>query len=1031
MNPMTVIHLISHNHWDREWIFTARYVNTWLVPFFENLFKMLQSYSGYRFVLDGQTLMIEDYLNQLPESARKAQEEKIRKYVKSGRLLIGPAYLQPDWGLVSGEALVRNFLIGHRMARRLGGVMPVAWMLDNFGQIAQAPQICRGFEIEGAFVWRGPELPPQEIKTEFWWESPDGSKILAIYLINSYRNAMTLALTREIARERILSQVQALLPLATTPNVLLMNGYEQVPWPDDILPILETLNRELEEMEPQMKCIQSTPTEYLEAIRRCNPDLPTLQDYFYSGKYAPILKGVFSSRMPLKLQNYICQQELERWAEPFATWAWLLGSPYPQNKLAEAWKTLLLNHTHDDICGCCIDPIARDMQDRFVQVHNTVTHLTEESLSTITQFIDTRKDNCTLALVVFNPSCHPRTEVLGLNIHLPRQIKSFSIINAQGKLVPYQMIKREEEYAQLYLLTEEVPSLGYKTFYLKPAGFNNEVSAKVHASEKDGTLENEWLKVQIQPNGSLTLTSKKTGKIYENLGYFEDGGDCGDTYDYSPPPRDVLITSLQEKAKITLELSGPLLARFRVQLTLNLPESLTKDRKRRKHKTRAFHVINYVQLRAHSPWVEVTTVFNNVVKDHRLRILFPTSIQAQYCCAGEPFDLAHFSLSSEEIHEEMPEKLKQLMLAGKYTVPVKTRVFQHFVSLQDEEKGLAILTSGLTEHEILQKNTIALTLLRSVGWLARADLPIRQGDVGPQIFTPEAQCLGAHTFSYAIYPYSGAQKETQIPKEAENHNLKLKAVQTVPRTGVLTGESSLIRWESQRPNHAFIMTALKQAEDGEGVIFRFFNACNQKASGELKIWPGAVKVFKVKLNEQIQEELDIKNGMVQVEARAKEIVTLKIVSKQNRDLKKHPTRTTAWILHSPIFEKKLPKVPQPPVITLQELQAEEKRARTLKEELERIKQKVQELEARVASSTDKAIPLLAKLQRMKAGMATLKRQYFEAHISVLLNRQLYTEQEIDRELREIGEEYCIARTIKRVNDFLCHYYEHLVGELNP
>jgi mannosylglycerate hydrolase len=114
----TTIHLISHNHWDREWIFTAKYANRWLPSFFDNLFSMLEKEPDYRFVLDGQTLIIEDYLQQLSPNEAAAREDDIRKYVGAGQLLIGPAYLQADWSLVSGEALVRNLLIGRKMAHR-------------------------------------------------------------------------------------------------------------------------------------------------------------------------------------------------------------------------------------------------------------------------------------------------------------------------------------------------------------------------------------------------------------------------------------------------------------------------------------------------------------------------------------------------------------------------------------------------------------------------------------------------------------------------------------------------------------------------------------------------------------------------------------------------------------------------------------------------------------------------------------------------------------------------------------------------
>ncbi len=430
MSDPTIIHLITHNHWDREWIFTARYANRWLPTFFDNLFIRLEAEPGYRFVLDGQMLIIEDYLQQLPPGEAASRARDIRRYVKKGQLQIGPAYLQPDWSLASGEALVRNMLIGEKMAREYGQVMKAGWLLDNFGQIAQAPQIFAGFGIEGAFVWRGIPFEPDDLKTEFWWEAPDGTRILGVYLLDSYRNAMVLNMTREIATERILSHTKMLRRYASTPNVLLMNGYEQVPVPDDVLGIIKEVNQEF---NPEMKAVQSTPPDYLCSVREAATDLPTLKGYFYSGRFAPILKGVYSSRSHLNQQNNECQRELERWAEKFNTFAWTYGFDYPEERFEMAWKTLLLNHTHDDLCGCCIDPIARDMQTRFDEVNRMAKILSSESLRAITKAVDTTGVADTVVLI-FNPSSRPRREVVGLSIDLPESIDSFHFKTERGSI---------------------------------------------------------------------------------------------------------------------------------------------------------------------------------------------------------------------------------------------------------------------------------------------------------------------------------------------------------------------------------------------------------------------------------------------------------------------------------------------------------------------------------------------------------------------------------------------------------------------
>ena len=207
MNKKYKVHIISHTHWDREWYLNSKYTNEWLLSFFDNLFSMLEKERNYIFVLDGQTAMIEDYFEELEKAGLNpdAKRVTIRTYVKQKRLFIGPYYLQPDWQLLSEESLVRNILIGSRIAEDLGGRMNTGWLLDNFGQISQTAQIHREFELKGLYVWRGVEMDPFDIHSEFLWESPDGTSIPSIYLLDSYRNVMRLAEYNKIMKQRVIN----------------------------------------------------------------------------------------------------------------------------------------------------------------------------------------------------------------------------------------------------------------------------------------------------------------------------------------------------------------------------------------------------------------------------------------------------------------------------------------------------------------------------------------------------------------------------------------------------------------------------------------------------------------------------------------------------------------------------------------------------------------------------------------------------------------------------------------------------------
>jgi mannosylglycerate hydrolase len=1026
MSQPTTIHLITHNHWDREWIFTAKYANRWLPTFFENLLAKLEDEPEYRFVLDGQTLIIEDYLNQLPADKAAARARDIRRFVKSGQLQVGPAYLQPDWSLVSGEALVRNLLIGDKMAREYGPVMKAGWLLDNFGQIAQAPQIFRGFGIEGAFVWRGVPYPPDQLKTEFWWEAPDGSRILGVYLLDSYRNAMVLSMTPDIAEERILSHAQLLRRFAATPNVLLMNGYEQVPKPDDILPILAEVNQKI---GPDMKAVQSTPPDYLTAVAQHDPDLPTLNGYFYSGRFAPVLKGVYSSRSYLNQQNNECQRELERWAEKFNTFAWAYGFDYPEGRFEQAWKTLLLNHTHDDMCGCCIDPIAQDMQTRFAEVNRMARVLSSESLRAIVQAIDTTAVAAAVtAVTIFNPSSRPRREVVGLSLEIPEAIEEFHIRDAHDHVIPYQLVSRIGDKTDIYLWTSHViPAVGYRTYYVVPGTEACEAHPRVTASAADCTLENEYLHLQINENGTLTLREKIHDDLYENLGYFEDGGDAGDTYDYSHPATDRVITSLDRKAAITLETTGPLLARFRIELTLDLPRSLNADRSARRGKTRPVKIISFVEMSAQAGHVEITTQVNNVVKDHRLRVIFPTGIETDFSHAGMPYDVAQFPIVEPE-ENDVPPHMQDLMLAGRYTAPVNTRPFQNFIALTNSDSSFSLFSQGLSEYEIMPDQTaIALTLLRGVGWLARPDLLTREGDVGPHIFTPEAQCLGWHTFAYAIYPHGKDLTAANPHFESDRHVLKFRALQTNTHSGRLPDEFSFFAWAGEETFGAFKLTALKQSEDGRDLIARFYNALTRPVAGAVRLGAKVKAAWRTNLNEENQASLPVTDNTIPVQVGGREIVTLRLRLEPEPvigDFWRHPARVLPQLLPPAEVDDR----PVPPVLTEADVAREQARAEQLAAALQAIRTETDVLQADLDRRARPDIAQLTLLQRLKGRQATLERQYYEAQISALLNRQLLVTHQMESHLHDIGESLNWARVHKRVGEFLIHYYEGLLDK---
>ncbi|MBE9506429.1 MAG: hypothetical protein IMY86_00130, partial [Chloroflexi bacterium] len=438
---MTKILVVSHTHWDREWYHSFQQFRARLVEMMDALLALLEKEPRFdSFTLDGQAVLLEDYLEVRPEKRAEIQER-----VQEGRLLIGPWYTSPDGFLVSAEALIRNLMSGHRFAAEFGRAMEVGYLPDSFGQMAQLPQILQGFGIGAAVLWRGVGDEPGQ--TEFRWRAPDGSTVLAVHLPEGYGNGADLPAEQEALVKRLAGVREPLAARATTDHLLLMNGGDHK-WPQENLPqVLALANEALE----NATLVQSTLPDYIAAIEEADPPLPTVEGEQRCAKYAYLLPGTLSSRMPLKQRNAALQTLLERWAEPFATWAALATTDKPANLqtcnlqplIWQAWKYLLQNQAHDSICGCNIDPVQRDMEVRFAWAEEIGEEVVRRSLQAIARRIDTTElAEALTSVVVFNPLGVPRSDVVTVSFQPLTSLEegTFAVADSEGRTVPHEML---------------------------------------------------------------------------------------------------------------------------------------------------------------------------------------------------------------------------------------------------------------------------------------------------------------------------------------------------------------------------------------------------------------------------------------------------------------------------------------------------------------------------------------------------------------------------------------------------------------
>ncbi len=899
--------MVCETHWDRAWYSPYQEFRIRLVRLIDRLIDLLQRDPEFSsFMLDGQMIPIEDYLEIRPE-----QQPVLRELVKSGKLFVGPWYVLADEYLVSPESLIRNLMLGLKMAESLGGttgtIMKEGYVPDAFGHIAQLPQILKGFGINSAVFWRGVGDEGEELGTEFWWRAPDGSQVLTIFMIDGYHNAANLGFPMrwgdpsamefdmDMAINQLKEAITTLTPYVHTPFLLLMNGIDHSEAQPEVPQIIQRANEVLEDVE----IIHGNLPDYIQRVRAAAPELPVFEGEFNRGRYALILQGVYSARMYLKQANEQVTTLLERYTEPIAVWASLLGGPYPRDFLWTAWRWLLKNHPHDDICGCSADQIHRENMYRFAQAEQIGTILARDGLRQITHHID-RSAQPGLPVVVFNPLAWERSEtidaVLPFDLDDPTA-ESFSLLNSRGEPVPDLQVLGREELFHLEVLkgshkqgvrvafpVRDIPPCGYRVYYAVPAQAAASSTGELQVLPQG--MENLFLRVEINGDGTLNVWDKETGKAFQHLHYLEDTEDAGDEYDYSPCPESQTLTSRGGQAEVELVHAGPAQVTYRISITLNLPASLSEDRRRRSQEVVECPFTSLVTLRRGSRHIEVVSEVDNQARDHRLRVCFLTEIQTAHSYAD-----SHFDVIQREI--DLPARNRWAQ------PPVPTRHQRYFVDLSDGTYGLAILNRGLPEYEIVSekgpRKVMALTLLRCVGWLSRADLITRPEDAGPSHKTPEAQCLGRHTFEYAILPHSGDWE--QVYQEAYNYSAPLRLVRgdehegydptewglrelkgplhmkAIPRTGELPGELSFL---SIQPA-ALVLSAVKQSERSEGLIVRFYNITADPVTATIKLFRPLAEAYRVNLNEERIESLQIEpDGGVSLPVKGKEVVTLEL-----------------------------------------------------------------------------------------------------------------------------------------------------------
>lgn len=896
------VYICSHTHWDREWYGTFQDFRIRLCSLINKLIELFKSNKLKFFTLDGQTVVLEDYLEVYPE-----KRELIKKYTLSKKWVVGPWYTLPDEFLVSGESLIKNLLFGKKLGEKFGNWMKVGYLPDMFGHISQMPQILNGFGIKYAVIWRGVSKEKQ-YPFEVWWKSPDGSRVLTYRLPEAGYANLTFAvwsLPNEIRKkflnkyqpEDIITDIKERIEIlrslvkyykkySLSGVLLLLNGVDHMQ-PDELISsTIEKANKKFEnekieikhsnleeffkELEHELRNQQLQP-EIVEGIQR--------DTVFYAEQSSFVLPNVLSARIYLKSQNRRIENLIEHYANPADFFGELFLGKSFKNFIDVAYKWLLRNHSHDSIGGCSVDPVHRQMETRFEWAREIAEKVFENVFGSICEYkkVQASFQNNEFLFGVFNPSLIEREEVIQVDFPVPIEAfskgfipRSIEVSDINGKPVeahflgfsekqPYYALWVSEKFAPLFeckkvrfLLRDQFPAFGFKfyKFKLKDHPSHN----KNFISKDFGLMENEHLLIKINPNGTFTLIDKTNNVEIGPLNFFIDSGEKGDEYSYSPPYFDRIISTLTTNPEISIVENNFLRAIYRIRHRLLLPKKLSADKNSRSEETEEMTLDSYITLRKGCSFVEVKTETVNTVEDHILKIGFSINTAIEKNFAEQQFDIAEFPLRIEQ----PPSKFWLENQPTSYPL-------QRFCGIFGKGKGVVIFSKDLPEYWVNKDNgTIYLTLLRSVGHLTKKDLLTRK-ELGEKysFSTPEAQMVGRKIVAeYAVGALSGDALPFDIFRKAEYFispikpfysskwiPIKTEAIRHIPDL------TSLLKIEGNA-----VYSTLKRTEKKKNLfVLRLWNPYSKPQEVKVKFGFTPHSLFELTLSEEVRKTIKVSN----------------------------------------------------------------------------------------------------------------------------------------------------------------------------
>jgi len=748
--------------------------------------------------VDGQLAAVEDYLEMRPEN-----RDRLAALVANGQLAIGPWLILLDEFLCSGETIVRNLQLGWAAAAKLGGAMPIGYLPDMFGHVAQIPQILARAGIEHAALWRG--VPSSVHGHAFRWRGPDGSEVRTEFLFDGYDNGLDVLLVPEVIGRALDEYAEMTAHRWGADPVLAMAGTDHAA-PD---PRLASWLRRDSTVERPITI--ATLAEYVQQHVR-DEATTVVTGELRSHVRGNILPGVLSVRRPLKQRMAVAERTVDHAERMNAQWSARDESQF----LSLAWHKIIESTAHDSVVGSGTDETADQVEGRLAEAAHIARAVRDAALaeraalvpsdgylvanplpSVRTTLVEvdvlTPQDTATLVATAADGSTRPvqltslAPTVLGdervdasqlervlRRIHrrelFGRQIDRYEL--TPGSLVfhlaevptsgPFDLMILRREVAEAaaahpgewtvltlaearatVLVPVEVPASGLAGFRVEPG---TSAEAFTPATATTRRLSNGLVDVEVNADGTVDITGTD-GTVLRGVGRLVDGGDRGDSYNYGPPAQDVLVDTPTDVTVEVLE-TGPLRSRALITRTYPWPTALSADRDVRKAEIASTPVETLVEVRIGEPFVRVSTSFLNRSGDHRLRWHVPLPEPVAGSASAGQFAVTDRGLTAE---------------GGWGEYPIPTFPASEFVTAG----AATVLLDHATEYEVVG-DELAITLLRAIGSISVNIHPLRDEPAASEIPAPGAQELGVRIDNrFAILPSPTGWRAADAVAQAE------------------------------------------------------------------------------------------------------------------------------------------------------------------------------------------------------------------------------------------------------------------------